>query len=313
MKGILDMKKDTSVILRAMTRDGSARVSVIDSTAIVNEASRIHGCSATVTAALGRLLSAASLIGNLLPEKENTLTLGLNGDGPAGKFIAVSDYYGNVRGWVENPIADPPSRPDGKLNVGAAVGSNGSLYMIRDMGGEEPQRGTVELRSGEIAEDIAAFFAESEQIPTLCALGVKVDRDLSCIGAGGILIQLLPNADYEVLEAIEKNASGLSHISDLIFNGATCEDIMKIALEGVEYDLFDETEVEYKCTCSRERFLDTIAGFGREEVLRLLDEAERDGMGRELETRCRFCQSCNTFGENELIAKIEEFERAKNP
>ena len=160
----MTMKNDTSVILRAMTADGSARVSVINSTAIVNEAAKIHGCSATVEAALGRLLTAASLIGNLLPERNDSLTIGLNGGGPAGKFIAVSDYYGNVRGWVENPLADPPARPDGKLNVGAAVGRDGSLYMVRDIGGDEPQHGTVVLRSGEIAEDIAAFFAESEQI-----------------------------------------------------------------------------------------------------------------------------------------------------
>ena len=300
--------KDISVILRAMTSDGSARVSVIDSTAIVNAAAKIHGCSATVEAALGRLLTAASLIGNLLPEKDDSLTIGLNGGGPAGKFIAVSDYYGNVRGWVENPIADPPARPDGKLNVGAAVGRDGSLYMVRDIGGDEPQHGTVELRSGEIAEDIAAFFAESEQIPTLCALGVMVDRDLTCIGAGGILIQLLPNADPDILE---RNAADLSRISDLFVGGATCEDIIKIALRDVEYDLFDETEVEYRCTCSRERFLDTIAGFGREEVLRLLDEAQSDGMGRELETKCRFCRSANTFGEAELLDRIAEFESKK--
>lgn len=307
----MTMKNDTSVILRAMTADGSARVSVINSTAIVNEAAKIHGCSATVEAALGRLLTAASLIGNLLPERNDSLTIGLNGGGPAGKFIAVSDYYGNVRGWVENPLADPPARPDGKLNVGAAVGCDGSLYMVRDIGGDEPQHGTVVLRSGEIAEDIAAFFAESEQIPTLCALGVMVDRDLTCIGAGGILIQLLPNADPDVLDILERNAAGLSKISDLFVNGATCEDIMKIALKGIEYNLFDETEVEYKCTCSRERFLNTIAGFGREEVLRLLDEAEGDGMGRELETKCRFCQTTNKFGESELLARVAELEVTK--
>ena len=232
-------------------------------------------------------------MGTMLKEKNDKLTLKFKGDGIAGSVLAVSDYKGNVKGYIQNPNAHLPLKPNGKLDVGGIIGK-GELCVIRDVGFGDPQSGFAEITTGEIAEDICAYFAQSEQIPTVCSLGVLVDTDLSCRAAGGIMIQLLPYAAEDTIAALEKNLPLMSNVSAMFEAGMTPESVMAYILQGIKYDLFDDFLAEYTCDCDRGRLLDALACFSDKE----LDETFADL--DKIEVCCRFCDKKYYFTREDI-------------
>lgn len=309
MNGVIN-KMQKAKILRGMTSDGSARILVINSTPIVDAAIKIHNTTPTASAALGRTLTAASLMGTMLGEANDTVSLSIKGDGPAGGVLASADYFGNVKGYILNPDVNIPKKSNGKLDVSGAIG-NGKLNIIRSMGTGEPYVGTIDLVSGEIAEDIASYYANSEQIPTVCALGVLVDVDYSCRAAGGVLIQLLPFSDPETVDAIEANVPSLSNVSRLFDEGMSNKAIADLALNGIEYDVFDELEVEYLCDCSRERSEKVLISLGKEELMNLIKEKKDLGESPDIEMSCHFCDKKYNFTEEDILKLIEEAEEKR--
>ena len=270
-------------LIRCITKDGSIVASAVDSTDIAAKAEKIHVTSAVVTAALGRMLSAASLMGAMLKGDKDTITLRINGGGPIGAVIAVGDSKGNVKGYVVNPVVELPLNEHGKLDVGGAVGKDGMLTVIRDFGFGEPYTGQIPIVSGEIAEDITNYYAISEQVPTVCALGVLVNPDLTVKAAGGLLIQLLPFADDKSIDILEKNIQNLPSITNMITSGLNPQQICEKALEGFEVEVLDSFEAEYKCDCSRDRVENALATLSSPELLSLADE------NGQAEVCCHFC------------------------
>ena len=286
-------------LVRAITSDGCVSIMALDSTAIVGRAEQIHQSSAVVTAALGRLLTAASMMGCVLKGEENSLTLRVRGDGPIGSMIAVSDEEGNVRGCVGNSIVELPLNPKGKLDVGGAVGQ-GNLFVIKDTGGQEPYVGSVPLASGEIAEDITSYYAASEQIPTVCALGVLVHPDLSVRAAGGYLIQLLPTADDEIIAKVERSWEGVKPVSQMVDEGLSPLDICQKVLKEFEVEQLFSTKVEYRCNCSRQRVEAALVSLGRKELETLADEQEQTVI------ECHFCDKHYQFSRDNIRALIQK-------
>ncbi len=286
-------------LIRCLTTDATVMAMVLDATDMVARAEEIHRPSAVVTAALGRTLTAASMMGVMLKGRDDTVTLKINGGGPAGIVTAVADSEGHVRGYAQQPIVEIPLKPNGKLDVSGALGTDGFLYVLRDTGGKEPYVGCVPLVSGEIAEDITAYYAQSEQTPTVCALGVLVNPDLTVKTAGGLLLQLLPFCPESVIDRIEQNIAKLPAMTTMLADGLNPEDIVAKALDGFEFDILDEYEPTYRCYCSRERVERALMTLSPEERLSLPNE---DGV---VETTCQFCDAVYTFTAEDL-RKISE-------
>ncbi len=286
-------------LIRCITSNGQVMATAVDTTDIVARAENIHTTSAVVTAALGRLLTAASMMGNMLKGRDDSITLRISGGGPAGSLIAVSDANGDVRGYVTNPVVELPLNEKGKLDVGGAVGKDGLLYVIKDLGLKEPYNGSVPLVSGEIAEDITAYYALSEQTPTVCALGVLVNPDLSVNVAGGYIIQLLPAAEEKTIELLEDGIKDMPSVTKMLSDGMTPEEIIRKALCNFEVEVLYEQEIEYKCNCSKERVEKALISMGKKELTDMANEMET------AEIKCHFCDKVYKFSNNELKKLIK--------
>ncbi len=281
-------------IVRAISTDGMVQAAAICSRDITERARQIHKTLPVATAALGRTLAAASMMGNALKSGGASLTLQFKGGGPLGTVLAVSDNEGNVRGYVTNPHVDLPLRPGGKLDVGAAVGHEGTLTVIKDLHMKEPYVGTIDLLGGEIAEDIAGYFVESEQIPTACALGVLVDRDQSVRAAGGYLIQLMPGADEDTITKVEGGIMAAGPVSALLEKNNDPEQLLRDVMSDFELKILETCPVEYKCYCSRERVERALISLGREELESMLKEQG----GCQL--TCQFCDAVYNFSAEDV-------------
>lgn len=284
------------ILKRVIAKDASVVACAVDATDMISEMEQIHETSAVVTAALGRLSIAASMMGYGLKSENDSVTLRVKGGGPAGMLVAVADSHGNVKADVDQPIVELPLNAQGKLDVGGAVGTDGTLSVVKDLGLKEPYVGMVPLVSGEIAEDIAQYFATSEQTPTVCGLGVLVNPDLTVKVAGGFLIQVLPFASDACIDTIEQNLKTLPPVTSMMEQGMTTEQIALRLLDGLEPNLLDEAEVHYQCDCSRERTERVLTALGNEELTKLAAE------GKSVDVNCHFCKKQYTFTPEELLA-----------
>ena len=287
-------------IVRVIAKDAPIKAMAITGTALVERARQIHDAWPVATAALGRLLMAASMMGDMLKEEKGSVTLRVRGGGPLGTLTAVSDSEGNVRGYVQNPAVDVPRKAHAKLDVGAAVGSDGELTVIKDMGMKEPYVGSVQLVGGEIAEDIAAYYVESEQIPTACALGVLIAPDQSVQVAGGYLIQLMPGADEAVISAVERGIAQVGAVTAALDRGDDALELLRQVLSDFELEILETAPVGYRCYCSRERVSRALISMGRDELEKLI--AEQHGA----ELTCQFCDRVYQFTEEELQSLLDE-------
>ena len=288
-------------ILRATAGNGYIKMSAVSARDTVQRAKDIHGCTPTTAAALGRTLCAASMLGNLLKEDDGSLTIRINGGGPIGSVIAVSDSVGRVRGYVTDPSVDLPLRSDGKLDVGGAVGRDGMITVSRDIGLREPYIGSTQLISGEIAEDLTAYMLESEQIPSACGLGVLIDTDLSVKSAGGFIVQLMPGAPEEYIDLLEENIFMMDQLTTVLAEDGL-EAVFDQVLKGLEHHMVGEDEIGYRCYCSRDRVGQALLGAGRDELKNMIAE------GKPVEVSCQFCDTVYSFSPEDMKALLEEAE-----
>ena len=284
-------------LVRAITSDGMVKATAVTTRDLTERARNIHTTLPVATAALGRTLAAASMMGNALKGAGASLTLQIKGDGALGTILAVSDTEGNVRGYVVNPHTDLPLRPDGKLDVGGAVGT-GTLTVIKDLNMREPYVGTVDLLGGEIAEDVAAYFVESEQIPTACGLGVLIDRDQSVLTAGGYLIQLLPGASEDTIVKVEGGIMAAGSVTSLLRENDDPAELLRTVLSDFDVRILEEQPIEYRCYCSRERVEGALISLGAQELQSILDEQGQ------ADITCQFCDRVHHFTGSDLRGLI---------
>lgn len=286
-------------ILRATAGNGSVRVFVADTRETVEKAFECHKTSPVISAALGRALTGAAIIGSMLKGEDDVLTLQIKGDGPAGTITVTSDSKSRVKGYAANPIVDLPLKADGKLDVGTAVGQ-GTLTIMKDMGMKEPYVGQIPLTSGEIAEDLTYYFAKSEQTPSAVALGVLVDRDYTIKQAGGFIIQIMPDADEDTIFSLEIKLHEIEPVTTMFEKGMSAEDIMDYLIGDLQPNILDKVPVEYYCNCSREKVEKALVSLGKKEIAKIIEE---DG---EATLHCHFCNKDYKFSEEDLLKLIKE-------
>ena len=287
-------------IIRMIAKDAPVKASAICGRDLVERARNIHMLLPVATAALGRALMGTSMMGDALKEEKGAVTLQIKGGGPLGTVLAVSDSEGNVRGYVQNPQVELMEKEPGKLDVGAAVGESGTLTVIKDIGLKEPYVGSIGLFTGEIADDIAMYFVESEQIPTACALGVLIGVDQSVTSAGGYLIQLLPGADESVIEKIEAGVRRVGSVSRALEGGMDAETLLRSVLSEFELEVLETHPVEYRCYCSKERVTRALISMGREELAAMIEE--QDGA----ELTCQFCDAVYNYTKEDLQQILDD-------
>lgn len=287
-------------LVRGMSMDGFVKVVAIRSTELVKRGAQIQGTTPNATAAFGRVLTAASMMGNMQKVENGSLTLQIRGGGPIGSIVCVSDAVGNVRGYVTEPKVPLVEKYPGKLDVGATVGTDGTLTVIRDLQMKEPYVGSTELVSGEIGDDVTAYFARSEQIPTACAVGVLIDRDQSVKVAGGYLIQLLPGAPEEVIDTLERGIQRAGAVTPMLERGMTPEDILGAVCGDLGVVFMETTEVAYRCYCSRERVTDALISLGKSELTEIAQE------GKEFPVECQFCDTVYRFTPADIVELLKK-------
>ena len=291
-------------LVRAMTKDGFVKAVAVTTKTLTERARQIHKTLPTATAALGRLLAAASMMGNMQKVDDGSITLQVKGGGPLGTLLAVSDAEGNVRGWVEHPQISLLEKYRGKLDVGAAVGNDGTLTVIRDLRMKDPYIGSVQLVSGEIAEDITQYFAQSEQTPTACALGVLIDTDQSVRAAGGYLVQLLPGAPDDVIDRLEAGVQAAGAATAMLDGGLDAAGMLQKVLSGFEVEILETQPIEYRCYCTRRRVESTLISLGKDE----LEQVVRNG--ETLHVDCQFCDHVYDFTPQDVAALLRTLEEA---
>lgn len=289
-------------ILRAIDETETIKISAAITTDVVEEATKIHKLSKTTSAALGRVLTAAAIIGSWQKNEKDSITLSINGNGPAGKIVATCKNDGYVKGYVTNPGADLPTREaDGKIDVAGIVGE-GNLTLVMDTGMKKPYTGTVNLTTGEIAEDLAVYFLQSDQVPSAVGLGVLVDVDYSIKAAGGFIIQLMPDATEEQISKLEENLKGLPSVTSILDEYHDAEKLIEILMKDIDFKILEKREITYKCNCSREKVEDAIVSVGPREIEEILREDKK------AEVSCYFCDKVYNFDESDLERMLKKAE-----